>query len=171
LTSFRQVLSSAITRLALHRAQKISLPVQIQNPGSETWVGTARFPVTVSYKWFESGNMLPIEGERTVFPGSIQPGAATTVNIRVVAPERPGHYALRITLVQEGVAWFMVRQYVPGTIGERELTAQSRFGAGSGRSGDNKKSRRPIGRRLVRTCRRLLSGIGSSFLFRPDRSP
>jgi hypothetical protein len=109
LTSFRQVLTSSTTSLELHPDQEITLPVQIQNPGSETWIGLGKYPVTVSYKWFDESRMLPIEGERTVFPDPIGPGATSGVDVRVVAPPKPGRYALRISLVQEGIAWFMMK--------------------------------------------------------------
>jgi hypothetical protein len=109
LTSFRQALTSSINSLQLRIRQKTVVPVKIQNPGPETWIGAGKYPITVSYKWFENGKILPLEGERTVFPSAIKPGASAEVNVRVTAAGKPGRYALRITLVQEGVAWFMTQ--------------------------------------------------------------
>jgi hypothetical protein len=51
--------------------------------------------------------MLPIEGERTPLPAMLQPGESLGVEMRVVAPEQGRDLVLKITLVQEGVAWFM----------------------------------------------------------------
>jgi hypothetical protein len=109
LTSFRQTLTSTTAQLALHPAEETKLPVRVENPGTETWVGIGKYPVTVSYKWYLNGNILPIEGERTVFPGAIGPNQAANVDVRVVAPDKAGTYTLRITLVQEGVEWFMLK--------------------------------------------------------------
>ncbi len=112
LTSFRQNLTSSTTSLALHPGQEIRIPVRVENPGSETWVSVGRYPVTISYKWFNGTVMLPIEGERTVLPGPIGPNQALNVEVRVVAPNQPGNFTLRITLVQEAVAWFMAKSNI-----------------------------------------------------------
>jgi len=109
LTSFRQILTSSTTKLSLHQGQEVTIPVRIENPGPETWPSTGQFPVTASYKWFDGTSMLPIEGERTTLPGSVAPDKAVNVDLRVVAPNQPGSLALRITLVQEAVAWFLTK--------------------------------------------------------------
>jgi hypothetical protein len=109
LTSFRQVLTSSTTSLTLHPAQEVKIPVRIQNPGTETWVSAGHYPVTISYKWFNGGQMLPIEGERTVLPGPVAPNQAVNADVRVVAPGQPGNFDLRITLVQEAISWFMMK--------------------------------------------------------------
>jgi hypothetical protein len=46
------------------------------------------------------------EGERTRLPQSIAPRATADCVLGVRAPAEPGAYELRVTLVQEGVAWF-----------------------------------------------------------------
>ena len=109
LTSFRQVLTSSASGLTLHPKQETTIPLHIQNPGGETWVSEGRYPVTISYKWFQNGRMLPIEGERTLLPAAVGPNQAADANVRVVAPAAAGAYALRLTLVQEAVAWFMLK--------------------------------------------------------------
>jgi hypothetical protein len=107
LTSFRQVLTSSLDKLSLRPGQEIRVPVHIENPGTETWISAGRFPVTISYKWFKDGELLPLEGERTILPGSLAPNQDVNVDVRVVAPSMAGNFTLRISLVQEGVAWFM----------------------------------------------------------------
>jgi hypothetical protein len=109
LTSFRQNLTSTTTSLTLHPGQDIKVPVRIENLGAETLTSLGRLPVNVSYKWFKGTEMLPIEGERTGLPAPIRPKQAADVDVRVIAPNEPGDYALRITLVQEAVAWFMIK--------------------------------------------------------------
>jgi hypothetical protein len=107
LTVFRQSLTSSISRLDLRPAQEIWLPIQIENPGPEAWASRGRYPVVISYKWFKNGLMLPIEGDRTALPGPLRPGQTTEADVRVTAPNDPGNFILRVTLVQEMVAWFM----------------------------------------------------------------
>jgi hypothetical protein len=109
LTSFRQVLTSPKTDLKLHPGEDIKVPVHIQNPGTETWVSAGKYPVTVSYKWFKDGQMMGIEGERTGLPSAIGPNQGVDVDVRMIAPPEPGKYALRVTLVQEAVTWFMIK--------------------------------------------------------------
>lgn len=109
LTSFRENLTSTTTRLDLHPGQEIKIPVRIENPGPETWVSGGRLPVMISYKWYKDADMLSIEGERTSLPGPIKPKQSVNVDVRVVAPLQPGDFTVRISLVQEAVAWFMTR--------------------------------------------------------------
>jgi hypothetical protein len=108
-TSFRQILISSTTNLQLHPGEDSKIPVQIQNPGAETWTSTGQYPVTVSYKWYKGGQMMSIEGERTILPTPVGPHDAINADVRVVAPPEPGKYTLRLSLVQEAVAWFMLK--------------------------------------------------------------
>jgi hypothetical protein len=109
LVSFRQILISPTTNLSLHPKQETKVPVRIQNPGSETWISAGRYPVMISYKWYKDSHLLPIEGERTSLPAPVGPNQAVDAAVRVVAPDQTGSFALRITLVQEAVAWFMLK--------------------------------------------------------------
>ena len=90
--------------------ERFDIPVRIENPGTDTWVSVGSAPVDVSYKWFFlDGKMLPIEGERTGLPKPIEPKSSANLRVHVVAPGQPGKYELRVTLVQEGVSWFMTK--------------------------------------------------------------
>jgi len=109
LKSFQQLLTSAIEALSLHASQEVRIPVRIGNPGSEIWFSAGPRPVTISYKWFANDRMLPIEGERTLLPAPVGPGQSVDANVRVIAPNEPGNFDLRISLVQESVGWFMAK--------------------------------------------------------------
>ena len=109
LSSFHENLQTTEKTLNVHRSETFTVPVSITNPGPDIWVSAGRFPITVSYKWFTGGQMLAIEGARTVLPHAINPHETVSVNAKVVAPDQAGSYALRISLVQEGVAWFMLK--------------------------------------------------------------
>jgi len=109
LTSFQANITSTTTRLDLHPGQDIKVPIRIGNPGTERWVSTGRFPVTISYKWFRGAELMPIEGERTILPAPAEPNQTVAADARVVAPNDTGEFTLRISLVQEAVAWFMTK--------------------------------------------------------------
>jgi hypothetical protein len=53
--------------------------------------------------------MLSQEGVRNALPSTVSPGQEFTANLVVQAPDMQGNLELRITLVQEGIAWFMLQ--------------------------------------------------------------
>ena len=72
-------------------------------------------PVTFSYRWVNlQGRVEVIEGERTSLPWNVFYNRnsfydicnSIGINATVKAPDRPGDYILRLTMVQEGVGWF-----------------------------------------------------------------
>jgi len=107
LSRYRSSMSSPVEMIRAAISESLRIPVRIGNAGKEPWSSFGTFPVTLSYKWFKDGRMLPIEGERTLLPEALLPGATTSLSARVVAPPEPGSYTLRFSLVQEGVIWFM----------------------------------------------------------------
>ena len=89
----------------------LEVPVRVTNTGSETWsaagVGSGTYRVAVSYRWLTPGGKPVVaEGARTLLPADVPPGGTVDVRVHVPAPDRPGRYQLRLTLLQEGVAWF-----------------------------------------------------------------
>ena len=74
------------------------------SPALSKW-SLRRYPITVSYKWFDGGKILPVEGERTFYPAHQAKNEYANVNIKVVAPASGKDLVLKITLVQEGVQW------------------------------------------------------------------
>lgn len=109
LSTFDQRIQSSVHDLAVAANEKFDLPVRIENPGIETWTSVGSAPVNVSYKWFQDKKILPIEGDRTPLPKPIDPKASADMILHIVAPNQAGKYELRVTLVQEGVAWFMTK--------------------------------------------------------------
>ena len=59
-----------------------------------------------SYHWLDDfGKILLFEGMRTPFGRPVRPGETATRRVRAApAPEKAA--VLRVTIVQEGVAWF-----------------------------------------------------------------
>jgi hypothetical protein len=61
----------------------------------------------VSYQWLDPDNgELHVEGMRTTLKKPLAPGETAEVTLRLLTPWEPGEYRLRITPVQELVAWF-----------------------------------------------------------------
>jgi hypothetical protein len=87
----------------------VELNCTVENAGAALLVSAPPNPVRLSYKWLEpdSGRWLDQpEALRTRLPHTLVPRRPAGCRLSVRAPARPGYYLLRITLVQEEVAWF-----------------------------------------------------------------
>ncbi len=78
---------------------------EISNLSEAFLVSIPPNPVHVSYHWHSASGEV-IEGIRTVLPRAVQPQGVLPVQVRLNAPTKPGAYELRLSLVQEAVAWF-----------------------------------------------------------------
>lgn len=82
---------------------------EIQNLGSRTLASMLPNPTHVSYRWFRAGTVVPLsdaEPIRTRLPFALGRGQSVRVRVPIDAPTAAGDYLLRLTLVQEFVAWF-----------------------------------------------------------------
>ena len=113
LTSFSQQITSSVHNLSVSPGETLTIPVTVKNTGNHLVSTAGKFPVTFSYKWFDGGTMLGIEGERTFLPRPLNPGDEVSFAAKVVAPAGGQHLTLKLTLVQEGVAWFMTSGGTP----------------------------------------------------------
>ena len=87
----------------------VEVPVQLKNLGSAILVTAPPNPVYVCYRWMDTRDGRAVgEGQwlHTPLPRSIPPGDAVDITALVAAPDEPGDYVLRVTLLQEGIAWF-----------------------------------------------------------------
>jgi|SRR5215469_2328753 len=67
------------------------------------------FPVMLSYHWLNlDGSVVVFDGERTGLAGPLRQDLGQEYQLLAIAPQRPGLFTLRITLVQEGIRWFDV---------------------------------------------------------------
>jgi peptidoglycan hydrolase-like amidase len=81
--------------------------VQLTNTGTEAWNATGPNPVNLSFHWYDaSGAAVVWDGARTALGADVPVGGQRTVATNVIAPADAGTYALRFSLVKEGVAWF-----------------------------------------------------------------
>jgi acetolactate synthase-1/2/3 large subunit len=76
----------------------------VANEGHAILVSAPPNPVHISYRWFRGEEVL--EGDRSILPSALPPGAALPCRLTLRTPPHPDDYVLVITLVQEGVAWF-----------------------------------------------------------------
>jgi acetolactate synthase-1/2/3 large subunit len=87
----------------------VELSCTLENAGSALLVSAPPNPVLLSYRWFEAATgrwLAEPEALRTRLPHTLVPGRPVACRMKVRAPATPGKYQLRITLVQEHVAWF-----------------------------------------------------------------
>jgi hypothetical protein len=111
LARFGQILQPLFRPEAMRVGSPATIPVRITNPTTETWSaagdGTGALSVRLSYRWMDlGGRAVVLDGLRTLLPRDLGPGESVAVDAKVAPPEVPGPYVLRLSLVQEGVAWF-----------------------------------------------------------------
>ena len=109
LTEFNEEITSPVTSLAAKPGETLTVRVLVKNPTAAAWVSSGKYPVDLSYKWFESGRMLGAEGQRTLLIAPLRPGRVAYLNARVVVPNAGTNLTVKFSLVQEGVAWFFIR--------------------------------------------------------------
>jgi hypothetical protein len=106
LTIFSQEITSTTHELTVSPGGEFQVPVMIKNPTDEQWSSFGKYPVVVSYLWFDNNVMFPPESQRTLLPARVPPGGSVMVTVKGKAPQKGQKLLLKITLVQEGVAWF-----------------------------------------------------------------
>jgi hypothetical protein len=65
-------------------------------------------PVNISYHWIDAsdGAVAVFDGERTAISPGLPVGDKRQFQAKIMEPDNAGRYVLRMTMVQEGVAWF-----------------------------------------------------------------
>jgi len=114
---------------------KIVVPIRVINRSDAFWsaaglplqAGTLR--VSAAYRWLApDGRVLVLEGERSPLPADVLPGGTLEMRVAVRAPDAPGLATLRLTFVQEGVAWF---DSTPGGISDHPVEIVAAEAGGS----------------------------------------
>lgn len=124
LISFSQEITSPVHEFRVRPGGTYIIDINVKNTGTRPWFGGGQTTwVSASYRWLDSqGNVLPIEGKRTLLdPPVVRPGESEQLKLQVIGPPYPGSYSLWISMVQEGVDWFYRRGAKPlvlgGTVG------------------------------------------------------
>jgi hypothetical protein len=83
------------------------LVVDLQNDSDRMLASFPPFPVHFSYRWIDEKTNTPLtsESSRTLLRPTLLPAARGAYTVGVTAPNEPGAYRLRVTLVQESVMW------------------------------------------------------------------
>lgn len=93
---------------AFHRSVE-KFKISITNTTHQAWYPLpldGKNSINASYHWYDSsGKKLLYDGIRNPILQKINPGQNIEMEIKVMIPP-PGDYILRITMLQEGVAWF-----------------------------------------------------------------
>jgi hypothetical protein len=108
LSSFAQEIRARndVTKLALKVGQQITLPVTVRNSGSDSWSSVGKAPITFSYRWLLGSQDSVLDTRRALLVEPLPPGGSVSFDATIVAPPVPGDYTLRLSMVQEGIAWF-----------------------------------------------------------------
>jgi hypothetical protein len=82
--------------------------VNLVNDSCFSVSGRLPYPINLSYHWLNAGTgeVAVFDGDRTPLAPPLEPGESVDKRVSVRAPHQPGKYLLRVTLVQEAVAWF-----------------------------------------------------------------
>jgi FkbM family methyltransferase len=116
LTSFSQEITSSVRDFRVHAGSSYTIQINVKNTGTQSWFrGVQAACVAASYRWLDrDGNVLPIEGKRTLLSRpTVRPGESDVLSLELLAPPHPGEYTLWISMVQEGVDWFYRRGAKP----------------------------------------------------------
>jgi radical SAM protein with 4Fe4S-binding SPASM domain len=92
---------------AIRPEQTFTCAVCVVNRSLWSLRSTGSTPVYLSYHWLENGGgCVTWDGQRTPLVPELPAGGREVYGAKVIAPDRPGEFVLRMSLVQEQVAWF-----------------------------------------------------------------
>jgi MoaA/NifB/PqqE/SkfB family radical SAM enzyme len=103
------VVDLVITEPEHHLAPKQAFicQIRVRNHLSCGLRSSGSTPVCLSYHWIKAdGSYAVYDGERTSLIPELPANAEHVYDLRVIAPPSGGEHILRVTLVQEQVAWF-----------------------------------------------------------------
>ena len=107
LSDFHQSISAPAPPARMSLGQKYLLDgVIVKNTGEQTWQARGDNQVELTYDWMTPDGKLVHHGLVTVLPADVKPGQSVPLVATIVAPETPGHYVIRFTMIAEKIAWF-----------------------------------------------------------------
>jgi hypothetical protein len=92
----------------LRAGEDIRVDYRLTNRATTELASSFPYTTQLGYRWFDEAGM-PVEADRgvgTELPGALAAGETKAGTLRVIAPQTPGRHTLRLSVVQEGVAWF-----------------------------------------------------------------
>jgi hypothetical protein len=107
LTQFCACITAKSAVPPLGCGELVAACIDVANRSNECWWSSGERQVRVSYRWLdEQGEVIVSDGERTPLPRDVRPGECVSVWAKIRTPHDAGRFLLRVTLVQEFVAWF-----------------------------------------------------------------
>ena len=83
------------------------VPIRLTNRATSALDSSFPYRTQLGYRWLrEDGSVESGTTVRIPLPRALAPGETCDGSMRVAAPCTPGRYLLRLSVVQEGVAWF-----------------------------------------------------------------
>jgi hypothetical protein len=103
-----RVLLAAEAPASVAAGSSFRVPYRLENRAEQTLMPSYPFRIHLGYRWFDPSGAEVATGEapRTLLPGPVATGEAVHGWIDVDANCAPGRYQLRLSVVQDGVAWF-----------------------------------------------------------------
>ncbi len=95
--------------LVLAPSEQRHVVMRVRNEGSERWPANLdeRPLIRLSYHWRNAdGSMHTLEGLRSAFPRTVNPGECVLAPLHVDAPAVTGEYVLEVDVVHEHERWF-----------------------------------------------------------------
>lgn len=100
----------AAAPLRVRHSEPFVAEVTLVNDSDATLTSFTPNPVRFAYLWLdEHGASVGDDRGRSMIAPAASPRATGTYAVRVVPPDRPGRFTLRLTIVQELVRWFSTR--------------------------------------------------------------
>jgi acetolactate synthase-1/2/3 large subunit len=87
----------------------VEIPVRLRNDGGAILITAPPNPVLFCYRWVSPVDNTEVDSGHwlhTPLPRAVPPGTTVEARIEIAAPALVGEYLLRVTLLQENVAWF-----------------------------------------------------------------
>jgi len=132
LTTPLQIEDQAALRLRLLTVPKSLAPrrhctfeIGLRNETLAPIATAAPWPCLLMYRWLSARtrDMVVEQGLRSIIQPPAWPGVESVYSMRVIAPDRPGDYILRVTIIQEGWRWLDALD--PAVCAESNVTVTS----------------------------------------------
>jgi len=114
---FQQEIWAPAESMIVAEGEVTSVGVVIRNGSRYIWPSKGAKPIQLSYHWLNDRGLVEIfEGIRTPLPNDLRPQEPVFLMAIVKALTKTGRFILRMTMMQEGVAWFEDRGGLPADV-------------------------------------------------------
>lgn len=95
--------------------QQFTTQVKVTNNGFLQWVNNSKDRVDLGVHWYnrDTREVVVYDADSGELPNNVNHTESATVNMVIIAPEKPGRYVLAYDLVHETVTWFSQQEVIP----------------------------------------------------------